>query len=508
MKQEVKFVTWNINGLRAVLQRLNQNLHDFLTSLDADIICLQETKMTRSELDEEFVRPRGFDAFYSFCRHRGGYSGVVTFVKSNLPTIAAEEGLTGLWQTEDSVGHVGSMHYELPSTLVKDLEGGGRCVITDHQSFLVLNTYCPALASAERLEYKLYFHKLLQDRVDTLRAAKKPVIVVVSVAILERCVKLPISYLHNDMEGDINIAHQRIDHCDPQANDADCSFEDHPCRKWMNSFVEVPVKERNKLLLKLQRVDNICKNTSRKLVDLFRHFHPDQTKAFTVRNSSEVELKSLGVRFNYNERLLHALLKVLEHANRIDSNRLGSDHCPEVMSCVVDFASTKNSKTTALCARNYVEFSGTQQSIKSFIVQRDKLDIKSCTKEAFGSSNLLQKKAKRGQQSISSFLTQTGTKRKSHMAGEEIRSKIGSASHRTFNAVHCVDPVASKKSVEEWGLVLSGRPPPTPICFCGQPSIIRSVIKTGENRGRKFYVCTKPAVRYLIKHSFKTGLAN
>ena len=61
---------------------------------------------------------QGFDAFYSFSRHRGGYSGVVTFVKSNLPTIAAEEGLTGLWQTEDSVGHVGSMHYEVNITII------------------------------------------------------------------------------------------------------------------------------------------------------------------------------------------------------------------------------------------------------------------------------------------------------------------------------------------------------------------------------------------------------
>jgi hypothetical protein len=59
----------------------------------------------------------GFDAFYSFCRHRGGYSGVVTFVRSDLPTVAAEEGLTGLWKNKDSVGHVGSMHYEVKQKL-------------------------------------------------------------------------------------------------------------------------------------------------------------------------------------------------------------------------------------------------------------------------------------------------------------------------------------------------------------------------------------------------------
>ncbi|KAG6963242.1 hypothetical protein JG687_00006682 [Phytophthora cactorum] len=181
MKRELQLVTWNVNGLRAVLQRLEQSLHQFLESLEADIICLQETKMTRSELDEELVRPPGFDAFYSFCRHRGGYSGVVTFVKSDLPTVAAEEGLTGLLRTKDSVGHVGSLHDELPSKLVNDLDAEGRCIITDHQAFVLLNTYCPALASADRLEYKLQFHALLEDRVSALQAANKRVIVVVRV---------------------------------------------------------------------------------------------------------------------------------------------------------------------------------------------------------------------------------------------------------------------------------------------------------------------------------------
>ena len=59
----------------------------------------------------------GFDAFYSFCRQRGGYSGVVTFVKHDIPTVAAEEGLTGLWQIKDSVGHLGFLHHEVVENL-------------------------------------------------------------------------------------------------------------------------------------------------------------------------------------------------------------------------------------------------------------------------------------------------------------------------------------------------------------------------------------------------------
>jgi len=51
--------------------------------------------------------------------------------------------------------------------------------VTDHGAFVLLNLYCPALASLDRLEFKMNFHALLQDRVDALRAANKRVIVVV-----------------------------------------------------------------------------------------------------------------------------------------------------------------------------------------------------------------------------------------------------------------------------------------------------------------------------------------
>ena len=65
MKRNLRLVTWNVNGLRAVLQRLGQRLQPFLQSFEADIMCFQETKITRSELDQELVRPPGDDAAVS-----------------------------------------------------------------------------------------------------------------------------------------------------------------------------------------------------------------------------------------------------------------------------------------------------------------------------------------------------------------------------------------------------------------------------------------------------------
>ncbi|ETK89375.1 exodeoxyribonuclease III [Phytophthora nicotianae CJ01A1] len=475
MKRKLRLVTWNVNGLRAVLQRLEQNLQQFLESLEADIICLQESKLTRSELDEELVRPPGFDAFYSFCRHRGGYSGVVTFVKSDLPTVAAEEGLTGLWKTKDNVGHVGSLHNELPSKLVNDLESEGRCIITDHQAFVLLNTYCPALASSDRLEYKLQFHALLEDRVNALRAANKRVVVV----------------------GDINIAHREIDHCDPQAHRSDGnSFGDHPCRKWMDSFLgssdETSLSEPNR--------DEITGVTGVKLIDTYRHFHPDQAKAFTCWNTQTgARQTNYGTRIDYI--LVDPTFVECVSTCSIDAERVGSDHCPVAMSCTVELetdSSTNIGITAVLCAKKFAEFAGTQQSIKSFVVQSRSVGTENLSGQSVTSpvrSSLRSKK--RGQQSITSFFSNSGTKRKAP-SYREVSWSEESSTYRMFSeSVRIVKTSENRKPAEkeklEWAQVLNGRPPPTPLCHCGQPTVLRSVLKTNENWGRKFYVCTKPA---------------
>ncbi|CAH0477822.1 unnamed protein product [Peronospora belbahrii] len=483
MKRTLRLVTWNINGLRAVLQRLGQSVQEFLENLEADIICLQETKITRSELDQELVRPPGFDAFYSFCRHRGGYSGVVTFVRNDLPTIAAEEGLTGIWHTQDSVGHIGSLHNELSTKLVHELESEGRCVITNHQAFVLLNIYCPALSSADRLEYKLQFHALLEDRVKALREANKRVVIV----------------------GDINIAHREIDHCDPGAHRSDCSsFADHPCRKWMDDFLGLP--EEMKMPVPWERnndryMEGKC---AAKIVDVFRHLHPNQTKAFTCWNTlTGARQTNYGTRIDYI--LVDAVFLTCVSSCSIEAERLGSDHCPVVMSCTVEVktdSGTNIGGVAALCAKNYVEFSGTQQSIEAFVVQSQNtienqntgasFTFLSASPGAFGSGKLRSKSRKNcGQQSITSYFSHRVAKRKSTSPGK-LSEIEGFLADQMLSKKSAKDKVAEEGKIK-WQQVLSGRPPPTPMCYCGQPTVLRSVLKANDNRGRKFYVCTKPA---------------
>ena len=59
-------------------------MEKLLSSFNADILCFQETKLTRTELTEKLAKLKDYYAFWSFCRKRKGYSGVVTYVKQSV----------------------------------------------------------------------------------------------------------------------------------------------------------------------------------------------------------------------------------------------------------------------------------------------------------------------------------------------------------------------------------------------------------------------------------------
>ncbi|TYZ51968.1 hypothetical protein PybrP1_009065 [[Pythium] brassicae (nom. inval.)] len=508
----LRVMTWNINGLRAVLQREKTKLAAMLEDLDADVVCFQETKLTRSELDEELVRVEGFDAFYSFCRVRGGYSGVVTFVRTGIPTPRAEEGLTGAWKTETSVGHVGDLHREFEPKLVSELEAEGRCVITDHEAFVLLNVYCPAVRNSERLEFKLAFHQLLQDRVRALQRAGKFVVVV----------------------GDINIAHREIDHCEPSASE-ELAFGDHPCRRWMDAVLyDVDVRRDS-----LQGIP-LDEREPGRLVDSFRYFHPLEAKAYTCWNT-----KTGARQTNFGTRIDYILVDPELMSSSVTDcvlqpDRLGSDHCPVVLSGIVQLtaadARRRTTPVAALCARNFVEFAGKQQDIKAFFPSREQLlgavgaippGTSDCTSSAKLFSSVaatattavtvsstpprLRKRvvgkpsgssSKPSQPSIRSFFGQSATPKAAAAVGPLVASQalqpLASGDESDVDVEQLLQGLERKRHAAqerqlEWRRVLSGEPPRTPLCFCQQPTVLRTVLKSNDNWGRKFFVCTKPA---------------
>lgn len=270
----MKIVTYNVNGLRPRISQYG-SLRKLLDSLDSDIICFQETKLSRQELRADVVSADGYESFFSCTRSlekgRTGYSGVATFCKvqsafsSNevaLP-LDAEEGFTGV--LENSRGFATRKHDCLSG--VEGLEGidrdellkidsEGRCIITDHDHFVLFNIYGPRAAcdDAERIEFKLSFYKILQKRWESLILKGRRIIVV----------------------GDFNIAPSSIDRCD-----AGPDFENNEFRSWFRSLLV---------------------ESGGLFTDVFRAKHPERTEAYTCWSTS-----TGGEVFNFGSRIDHII---------------------------------------------------------------------------------------------------------------------------------------------------------------------------------------------------------
>lgn len=117
----MRIVTYNVFSLRARLVP-PRTLKSFLDSLESDIICLQETKLTRQELTAEIAVADGYESFFSCTRTvskgRVRYSGVATFCRTPTAVpVAADEGFTGAQssthQTNYKNDHVFSIQIEL-----------------------------------------------------------------------------------------------------------------------------------------------------------------------------------------------------------------------------------------------------------------------------------------------------------------------------------------------------------------------------------------------------------
>ncbi|KAG7162028.1 DNA-(apurinic or apyrimidinic site) endonuclease 2-like [Homarus americanus] len=165
-----RILSWNINGLRS----FKTGMKEFLSSLNADIICFQETKVTRDKLEEPQAIVEGH---YMGELHYGG---------------GTTEALPAEWTKEE----------------LKDLDSEGRAVITQHiikdnngtgYEVAVINVYCPRVdpEKPERRVFKLRFYELLRQRAAAIHATGCHVVVV----------------------GDINTSHKRIDHCDPDESE-------------------------------------------------------------------------------------------------------------------------------------------------------------------------------------------------------------------------------------------------------------------------------------------------
>ena len=184
----MKITTWNVNGLRAVL---NKGVHVWWESEDPDILCLQEIKATPEQLTPEQLTI--FDGFFPYWNPaiRKGYSGVATF--SKLEPLQIQYGL-------------GEERFDVE----------GRVVQTRYPEFVLFNIYFPnGQRDQGRLEYKLDFYAYLLELCDQMHAAGDRII----------------------LTGDFNTAHKEIDLKNPKQNENTSGFLPVE-RAWIDRYIE------------------------------------------------------------------------------------------------------------------------------------------------------------------------------------------------------------------------------------------------------------------------------
>lgn len=187
----MNLLSWNVNGLRAIVPKLEQKLEAFFASYSADIVCFQETKINSFNwLDDDLSHVNGYESFWAFPKRRKGWSGVVTYCKKGL-TIDAK----------NSFG-------------VRKFDEEGRVVMTDHQTFVLFNVYFPnAGRGEERLKYKLEFYEWFRKLcLDLVQNQQRNVIIV----------------------GDVNTAHKEIDVHRPDSSATGFLPEE---RQWIDEFL-------------------------------------------------------------------------------------------------------------------------------------------------------------------------------------------------------------------------------------------------------------------------------
>ena len=183
----MKIISYNVNGIRAALKK---GFIDWLKSANPDVICLQEIKAQKDQLDLSVFKNAGYHYNYWFSAQKKGYSGVAILSKKEPTNVVYGTGIE-------------SMDFE------------GRNIRVDFDGVSVMSLYLPSGTNLARLEHKLEYMDLFQDYINTLKKEVPNLII---------C-------------GDYNICHEAIDIHDPVRNKNISGFLPEE-RAWMSQFLE------------------------------------------------------------------------------------------------------------------------------------------------------------------------------------------------------------------------------------------------------------------------------
>ena len=168
----MRLISWNVNGLRACL---GKGFQDVFQAQDADIFCLQETKMQPGQAQ---VDCEGYEEYW-YSAEKKGYSGTAVFTKKKPLHVVCGMGM-------DAHDHE------------------GRLITAEYENFYLVTCYTPnSQNELKRLDYRMQWEDDFRDYVNKLDA-RKPVII---------C-------------GDLNVAHEEIDLKNPKTNRGNAGFSD------------------------------------------------------------------------------------------------------------------------------------------------------------------------------------------------------------------------------------------------------------------------------------------
>ena len=182
----MRIISYNVNGLRAAIKK---GLIEWLKTDPADIICLQEIKAEKENIDIALIEDLGYETYW-FSAQKKGYSGVAIFTKIKASNIVY-------------------------GSKIEQSDFEGRVIRADFGNISLVNAYYPSGTSGD--ERQTYKYKWLDEFLDYLKALKQ-------------------TGKHLIICGDYNIAHKAIDIHDPKGNKNSSGFLPEE-RAWMDKFI-------------------------------------------------------------------------------------------------------------------------------------------------------------------------------------------------------------------------------------------------------------------------------